>query len=96
MSSDVLANFSCLDELTQVIYQSFYRFVVLSNVSGDRWTVHLGLSGPEGRWWRGNWGEADILQVVVRVYSSALPQEMPAIADDIYVTEFRVGFKIFG
>ncbi|RDB24778.1 hypothetical protein Hypma_007992 [Hypsizygus marmoreus] len=63
MSSDVLANFSCLDELTQVIYQSVYRFVVLSAVS-DKWTIHLGLAGPEGRWWRGSWTKDDILKIV--------------------------------
>lgn len=67
MSSDVLANFSCLDELTQVIYQSAYRFVVLSTVS-DSWTIHVGLAGPEGRWWRGTWAKADILQIVVRMH----------------------------
>lgn len=66
MSSDVLGNFSCLDELTQVIYQHADRFVVLSTVS-DRWTIHLGLAGPEGRWWRGSWGKTEILQIVVRV-----------------------------
>ncbi|KAH0589191.1 hypothetical protein J132_10943 [Termitomyces sp. J132] len=63
MSSDVLANFICLDELTQVIYQGVYRFVVLSTVS-DQWTIHLGLSGPEGRWWRGSWAKTDILEIV--------------------------------
>jgi hypothetical protein len=68
MSADVLANFSCLDELTQVVYQSVHRFVVLSSVS-DAWTIHLGLAGPEGRWWRGGWGEDDILRVVVRTHS---------------------------
>ena len=68
MSTDVLANFSCLDELTQVVYQSVHRFVVLSSVS-DLWTIHLGLAGPEGRWWRGNWGKEDILQIVVRAQS---------------------------
>ncbi|KAG6866677.1 hypothetical protein C0991_000787 [Blastosporella zonata] len=63
MSSDVLANFACLDELTQVIYQGVYRFVVISTVS-DQWTINLGLSGPEGRWWRGSWTEANILKTV--------------------------------
>lgn len=64
MTSDVLANFTCLDELTQVIYQSVHRFVALSSVS-DTWTVHLGLVGPEGRWWRGSWSTSDILKIVV-------------------------------
>jgi hypothetical protein len=75
MSPDVLACFSCLDELTQVVYQGVHRFVVLSSVS-DVWTIHLGLAGSEGRWWRGNWKERDILNIVVRAmlqlyYSSA-------------------------
>ncbi|KAF9467321.1 hypothetical protein BDZ94DRAFT_1156078 [Collybia nuda] len=63
MSSDVLGNFSCLDELTQVIYQYADKFVVLSTVS-DKWTIHLGLAGPEGRWWRGSWGKTEILEIV--------------------------------
>lgn len=63
MSTDVIANFSCLDELTQVVYQNVHRFVVLSSVS-DTWTIHLGLAGPEGRWWHGNWGEGDVLRIV--------------------------------
>lgn len=61
--SDVLANFSCLDELTQVIYQSIYKFVVLSTVSDDKWNIHLGLSGAQGRWWQGSWGEEDIHRI---------------------------------
>ncbi|KAG6813774.1 hypothetical protein H0H92_007726 [Tricholoma furcatifolium] len=62
MSNDVFANFACLDELTQVIYQGAYRFVVLSAVS-DQWTIYLGLSGPEGRWWRGSWNETKVLEI---------------------------------
>ena len=65
MSSDVLANFSCLDEITQVIYQGVCRFIVLSTVSNE-WVIHLGLAGPEGRWWRGAWSKTDILHIVVR------------------------------
>jgi len=61
--SDILANFSCLDELTQVIYQSIYKFVVLSTVSDDKWNIHLGLSGAQGRWWHGSWGEKDIRHI---------------------------------
>ncbi|KAG6821012.1 hypothetical protein H0H93_007902 [Arthromyces matolae] len=64
MSNDVMTNFLCLDELTQVIYQGIYRFIVLSSVT-DQWTINLGLSGPEGRWWRGAWTKTDILAVVV-------------------------------
>jgi hypothetical protein len=65
MSSDPLSNFGCLDELIQVIYQSVNRFVVLSTVSDDKWNIHLGLSGPEGRWWHGSWTAANVVKVVV-------------------------------
>ena len=65
MSSDPLSNFSCLDELVQVIYQSIYKFVVLSTVSQDEWHVHLGLAGSEGRWWHGNWKNEDIHRIFV-------------------------------
>lgn len=58
------ANFSCLDELIQVVYQDVNRFVVLSNVSSTEWTIHLGLTG-EGRWWRGRWQDADLTKLVV-------------------------------
>ncbi|TFK44473.1 hypothetical protein BDQ12DRAFT_673043 [Crucibulum laeve] len=64
MPCDVLSSFSCLDELTQIVYQSIHRFVVLSSVTDDKWNIYLGLSGPEGRWWSGSWTEADILQTV--------------------------------
>ncbi|KAF9528499.1 hypothetical protein CPB83DRAFT_766783 [Crepidotus variabilis] len=61
--SDALANFTCLDELTQVIYQSFYKFVVLSTVTDDKWNVHVGLAGREGRWWHGCWTEEDVHRI---------------------------------
>lgn len=64
MSSDPLSNFGCLDELIQVIYQSVNRFVVLSTVSDDKWNIHLGLCGPEGRWWHGSWTAADVVKVI--------------------------------
>ena len=57
---DLLTNFSCLDELTQVIYQGICKFVVVSAVSDDTWSVHVGLSGQQGRWWRGSWTEEDV------------------------------------
>ena len=63
--SGALSNFVCLDELTQVIYQSFYKFVVLSSVSDDEWNVHVGLASQEGRWWRGCWKEEDVLHFFV-------------------------------
>src|ERR1700722_13526392 len=60
--TDILQHFGCLDELIQVIYQGFYRFVVLSNVDEQNWTIHLGLMGPEGRWWRGVWDSDSVVK----------------------------------
>ena len=65
MSVDVLSHFNDLDELVQVIYQGFERFVLLSKVEARSWTVHVGLMGTEGRWWRGSRSASDILQLVV-------------------------------
>ena len=50
VTMDVLSHFGELDELIQVIYQGFDRFVVLSAVAGSCWTLCVGLKGPEGRW----------------------------------------------
>jgi hypothetical protein len=69
--SDILTHFGCLDELVQVIYQGFSRFVLLSKVDDQSWTIHMGLQGPEGRWWKGQWTAKDILLVAVRL--SGLP-----------------------
>ncbi|KAG1716090.1 hypothetical protein ID866_1062 [Astraeus odoratus] len=66
MTADVLSHFGRLDELIQIIYQGFSRFIVLSQVNESAWTIHLALKGPEGRWWRGSWSAQDILHVVVR------------------------------
>ena len=62
-----LSHFGSLDELIQVIYQGLVKFVVLSNVDDDKWTVLLGLVGQEGRWWQGMWSGNDIMQIVVRI-----------------------------
>ncbi|KAF5345324.1 hypothetical protein D9758_008483 [Tetrapyrgos nigripes] len=59
-----LESFGCLDELIQIIYQSVHRFVLLSNVTEEEWTVHLGLSGSEGRWWRGVWKDKDVFETI--------------------------------
>ena len=68
MTSDVLSHFGALDELIQIIYEGVERFVLLSNVDEASWTIHLGLQGPEGRWWRGRWLEKDILHLTVRLF----------------------------
>ncbi|KAG1846406.1 hypothetical protein DFJ58DRAFT_799187 [Suillus subalutaceus] len=69
MSTDVLSHFGVLDELIQVIYQGFDRFVVLSQVTESAWSIYLGLKGPEGRWWRGSWSAKHILNITNGVQS---------------------------
>ncbi|KAL6308061.1 hypothetical protein BKA93DRAFT_765154 [Sparassis latifolia] len=69
---DVLSHFLPLDELIQVIYQGPSRFVVLSSVNEVGWTVYVGLSGPEGRWWSGRWTEKDVHKTVGTRSSSKL------------------------
>jgi hypothetical protein len=63
---DVLSHFGELDELIQVIYQGFDRFIVVSAVNESSWTVYVALKGPGGRWWRGSWSARDITQFIVR------------------------------
>ncbi|KAK0195681.1 hypothetical protein F5146DRAFT_1026617 [Armillaria mellea] len=87
------ANFSCLNELIQVVYQDVNRFVVLSNVSSTEWTIHLGLTG-EGRWWRGRWQDADLTKLVGSYLSDFLLETFAEkLADsilkgDLYITNF--------
>lgn len=69
MSSDIFSNFSALDELVQIIYQSIYKFVAVSLVKDDCWTVYVGLSDSDGRWWKGSWTEGDVHGVLVGVPS---------------------------
>ncbi|KAJ8521187.1 hypothetical protein ONZ45_g2092 [Pleurotus djamor] len=64
MNIDFLSSFGSLDELVQIIYQGAYRFVVLSSVDESKWSIHLGLSGSEGRWWRGSWTQDDVHNLV--------------------------------
>ncbi|KAJ2931237.1 hypothetical protein H1R20_g5834, partial [Candolleomyces eurysporus] len=75
MSTDVFSSFSALDELIQVIYQSIYKFVVLSSVTDDKWTVYMGLSDSEGRWWKGSWEDHDVHAVLGSKASDKLIEE---------------------
>lgn len=61
------SHFAALDELVQLIYQGPSKFVVLSSVNDAGWTVHLGLTGHSGRWWKGTWTEKDVDKFVVRM-----------------------------
>ncbi|KAL0956244.1 hypothetical protein HGRIS_002398 [Hohenbuehelia grisea] len=83
MSLDMLEHLGGLDELVQVIYQGAHRFVVLSSVDSVQWRVHLGLSGHEGRWWRGLWSVDDVLELVGPKPSSIL---LEAFADKLVET----------
>lgn len=65
----ISTHFGCLDELTQVIYQSMYRFVVLSSVTTDEWIIHVGLAESRGRWWQGRWSQDNVNRILVRLYS---------------------------
>jgi len=79
--------FGCLDELIQVIYHKFDRFVLLSNVTDDEWTVHVGLSGEQGRWWQGSWKDTDVFKAIVRKLSIRLKLSR-------YGRTYSVGVKI--
>lgn len=65
MTTDIISNLSPLDELIQLIYQSIHQFVVMSSVTHDKWTVHVGMVGAAGRWWRGVWEEKNVVNVIV-------------------------------
>ncbi|KAG7090958.1 hypothetical protein E1B28_010026 [Marasmius oreades] len=62
--TSAFASFGCLDEVIQVIYQGADRFVLLSFVNNEEWSIKLGLAGTEGRWWNGSWVESDIFAIV--------------------------------
>ncbi|KAK2467858.1 hypothetical protein APHAL10511_000153 [Amanita phalloides] len=47
-----------------VIYQSVYRFVILSSVTDDEWVIHVGLADSQGRWWQGEWSEHDVRHIL--------------------------------
>ncbi|KAJ6558484.1 hypothetical protein DFH09DRAFT_1162945 [Mycena vulgaris] len=91
MSTNVMANFGALDELVQVIYQGMDKFVVLSDVTDDKWNIHLGLSSPEGRWWRGSWRAADVLAIVGKSSSDTLQESFAGkLAETIVQGELYV------
>ncbi|KAI6044663.1 hypothetical protein EDC04DRAFT_2561287 [Pisolithus marmoratus] len=81
--TDVLSRFGRLDELIQIIYQGFDRFVVLSQVNESAWTIHLALKGPGGRWWRGTRSAQDILGIVG---TGSTPQVLDTFAETLSET----------
>ncbi|KAJ7502858.1 hypothetical protein B0H11DRAFT_1711981 [Mycena galericulata] len=91
MSTNVMANFGALDEMVQVIYQGMDKFVVLSDVTDDKWNIHLGCTGPEGRWWRGSWRAADVLAIVGKSSSDTLLESFAEkLAETIVQGELHV------
>lgn len=55
-----ISDFAPLDDLIQIIYQGFNKFVVISKVSDVAWTLNVALVGNEGRWWKGAWSNDDL------------------------------------
>lgn len=61
-----LDHFGPLDELIQIIYQGTSKFVVLSNVDEENWSIHVGLvDDRKSGWWRGRWTNHDIKKFAV-------------------------------
>ncbi|KAJ4483701.1 hypothetical protein J3R30DRAFT_1819790 [Lentinula aciculospora] len=58
--SSPLTHFSCLDDVIQVIYHLNRQLFLLSKLQDNAWVLHIGLLGPDSRWWRGTWDEHDI------------------------------------
>lgn len=90
-TEDVLSHFGTLDELIQIIYEGIERFVLLSSIDdiSQEWIVHLGLQGPEGRWWRGSWSDKDILRLTVSSTSSSSWHRVDAPHAYIFLTRFH-------
>ncbi|KAI0737510.1 hypothetical protein C8Q80DRAFT_1114915 [Daedaleopsis nitida] len=90
--SDILSHFTSLDELIQVIYQGSSRFVIISSVDDASWTVHVGLTGTEGRWWQGRWTEKDVKNTVgSKVSSFLLESFVEKMADTFIKGEISIG-----
>ncbi|KAI5890403.1 uncharacterized protein SCHCODRAFT_02508078 [Schizophyllum commune H4-8] len=61
---DLFSNFSCLDEIIQVIHQGSDKFVVTSSVTQDAWELHVSLECRQGRCWKGQWQVSDVRKIV--------------------------------
>ncbi|KAI0633295.1 hypothetical protein C8Q77DRAFT_1114166 [Trametes polyzona] len=90
--SDSLSHFMPLDELIQVIYQGSSRFVIVSAVDDASWTVHVGLTGDDVRWWRGRWTEKDVREVIgSNVSGFLLDSFVEKLADSFVKGEMSIG-----
>ncbi|KAI0686854.1 hypothetical protein BC835DRAFT_432649 [Cytidiella melzeri] len=90
---DMISHFGAVDELIQLIYQGTNKFVLISAVDGAHWTLHLGLTGAEGRWWKGNWTEKDIFRFLGNTSASNKLVETfsERLADNIVKGELFIG-----
>ncbi|KAI8992867.1 hypothetical protein BD414DRAFT_535457 [Trametes punicea] len=89
--SDAISHFTPLDEMIQVVYQGSARFVIISSVDESSWNVHVGLTGDEGRWWRGRWTEKDVREVVgSKVSGFLLDSFVEKLADTFVKGEISV------
>ncbi|KAL1756249.1 hypothetical protein FB107DRAFT_211767 [Schizophyllum commune] len=61
---DLFSNFSCLDDIIQVIHQGSDKFVLTSSVTKDAWEVHVSHEDRQGRCWKGQWQESDVRKIV--------------------------------
>ncbi|KAL1945989.1 hypothetical protein VTO73DRAFT_1991 [Trametes versicolor] len=90
--SDTISHFTPLDELIQVIYQGSSRFVIISSVDDANWTVHVGITGDDGRWWQGRWTEKDVREVIGSKLSGFLVDSfVEKLADTFTKGELSIG-----
>lgn len=88
----MISEFGTLDELIQVIYQGANKFVVLSSVADDAWSVYLTLANSEGRWWTGRWTEKDVLDFVGHKTPARLIEQFAQnLAESVTKGELHVG-----
>lgn len=71
----------------------------MSSTTHDEWTVHVGMVGDTGRWWRGVWGKKDVS--VVEPSEESLKTFVDHLVDsviggELYLTDFSTekGAKI--
>ncbi|VDB91651.1 unnamed protein product [Peniophora sp. CBMAI 1063] len=77
--------FSALDGLTQVFLVGSTRFVFLSSVFGEEWTVRLGLVG-DGRWYEGVWNAEDVSAFASAAGQDTSEKPMRALCEKLRLT----------
>jgi hypothetical protein len=60
------SHFFAIDELIQVIYQGFYKFVLYTKTEDDAWIIYLAmLDDDKAVFWKGAWSEGDVSELIV-------------------------------